>query len=126
MDESHRVQFLLERDGKVKTREWVKQTLSIYIESAIRASRFADSIEYFKKWLEDNRAVGTAIICDECNVVLHTCEHLDDRIAGMENDSRTLSAVKEVLGKIRVDNEQLRKENEELTRRLQAHETQAG
>jgi hypothetical protein len=61
MREEHRIGFLVERDGRPATIEWVKRTLGIYRAAVLDKSHFASRNEFrrgfiesycdFKRWL---------------------------------------------------------------------------
>lgn len=66
--EASRIEFLLQRDGPVATRIWVRRTLAIYRRSALDRRHFAHTAEYrrkfvvsyldFRRWLASNSGYG--------------------------------------------------------------------
>ena len=49
--EKQRIEFVTNRDGEEAAKLFAEQTLAIYETSAINESRFSDSIEWLRKYL---------------------------------------------------------------------------
>ena len=52
-EERFRIEFLIARDGEFAAKKWVEQTRAIYVEKALRESRYWDSIQEFDAFLEE-------------------------------------------------------------------------